>query len=79
MGEMSSPDQLGWRDKALSWKCNHFSIHSSKGDTVWLLQELARRLAELGNVEVLDVVVSFERNESVDAVRGTVYFSTKAD
>jgi hypothetical protein len=63
-----------FRDKVQNWRCNHFAIHAANGQIVWLLQELAARIAELGDVKVLDVVVIHERDDETEGLTGKVYF-----
>ena len=71
---MNPKERSTFRDKVQGWTCNHFSVHTKEGDIVWLLQELAKQIASLGKIEVLDVVVIHERDGETDGVTGTVYF-----
>lgn len=70
-----NPTDPNWLSQVRGWTCNHFSIHSSEGDLVWLLRELAERVSQLGDVDVLDVVIAHEWEDGVSGLTGTVYLA----
>ena len=67
---------IGPRDQ---WRCFHFSQSNPAGrrqtDVPALLRRVARTLADLGEVEVLDITWSSEINDHGDWPSMTIYYA----
>ncbi|MEO7803287.1 MAG: hypothetical protein ABIS18_02300 [Actinomycetota bacterium] len=68
-----------WLEQVRNWSANHFTITESSGDFADLFRKLAQALDELGDVEVLDVVIGKDVEGPSVEVKGTVYFAFPTD
>ena len=72
---MARSKKRGLRERAQKWTCNHFSITDHRGDAVKLLRKVADSIKELGEIEVLDIVLQSPGEPSFKEITMTVYFS----
>jgi hypothetical protein len=62
------------REQAKKWTCNQFSITDHKGDVAKLLRKAANAIAQLGEIEVLNIVFRNPPDPSFKEITVSVYF-----
>ena len=68
-----------WPTQARDWQVRHFAVSRNDADSVALLRDVANRLEELGNIEVLDITYQHHLSEIDEDITMTVYFDPRTD
>jgi hypothetical protein len=71
---MAKSNARGLREQAKKWTCNQFSITDHKGDVAKLLRKAANAIAQLGEIEVLNIVFRNPPDPSFKEITVSVYF-----
>ena len=71
---MAKSKARGLREQAKKWTCNQFSITDKKGDVAKLLRKAANAIAQLGEIEVLNIVFRNSPDPSFKEITVSVYF-----
>jgi hypothetical protein len=71
---MAKSKARGLREQAKKWTCNQFSITDHKGDVAKLLRKAANAIAQLGEIEVLNIVFRNPPDPSFKEITVSVYF-----